>query len=48
MDVDLTTQASGRLLGKVEERVGIGVTHNEDIHIGGRRPRLTVVPSLFT
>ncbi|MDW4910536.1 hypothetical protein RB628_35720 [Streptomyces sp. ADMS] len=45
MDIDLTTQPSGRLLSEDEERVGIGITHDEDIHIGGRRPQLTVVPS---
>ncbi len=44
MDVDLTAKPAGYLLGKIEERVGIGITHNEDIDIRGGRPRFAAVP----
>ncbi|MBQ0983744.1 hypothetical protein KBZ10_04240 [Streptomyces sp. F63] len=44
MDVDLTAKPAGHLLGEIEERVGIGITHNEDIDIGGGRPRFAAVP----
>ncbi|MGC0419270.1 hypothetical protein [Embleya sp. AB8] len=43
MDVDLPMQPAGDLFGEVEERIGVGITHDQDVDIGGWRTRLALV-----